>query len=67
MMLVSVFLLFASCMARPSPDSFVSTCGSQLVVNQTPFYFIGANAYWLIDYPSLVEPFFNKCKVMTEI
>ena len=50
---------------KASSPAFVRTNASQLVVDGVPFYFLGANSYWLIDWPNLVDPFFLQCNVIT--
>lgn len=64
-----VILYLMACMGKAStaPLDFVTSNGSQLVLNQAPFYFIGSDSYWLINYPDLVEPFFQKCNVCLTI
>ncbi|KAL6746884.1 glycoside hydrolase superfamily [Haematococcus lacustris] len=48
-------------------SSFVSRRGAQLLLDNRPFYFIGANAYWLMDVAKMshtrnqVDRFFKYC------
>ncbi|KAG1668430.1 hypothetical protein FOA52_015960 [Chlamydomonas sp. UWO 241] len=47
-------------LAITAQAGFVTRSGSQLQVDGTPFYFIGANAYWLMDTAdSEVDTFFE--------
>ncbi|GFR39986.1 hypothetical protein Agub_g519 [Astrephomene gubernaculifera] len=45
--------------------SYVKRCGHQLCIDGKPFYFMGANAYWLIDFvqrdKGTVDKFFDYC------
>eukprot|EP00198_Chlamydomonas_reinhardtii_P010500 XP_001699837.1 predicted protein [Chlamydomonas reinhardtii] len=43
-------LLLLAPVTPVSGTSFVKACGAQLCVDGKPWYFQGANAYWLIDY-----------------
>ncbi|PNH10658.1 Mannan endo-1,4-beta-mannosidase 1 [Tetrabaena socialis] len=52
-------------LAVMSRAGFVQRCGAQLCLDGSPFYFQGADSYWLIDYvkrdPSMIDTFFDYC------
>ncbi|PNH11950.1 Mannan endo-1,4-beta-mannosidase 1 [Tetrabaena socialis] len=59
-------LLLAALAGLPVADaSFVQRCGSHICVDNVPWYFQGANAYWLIDFVQkdrgMVDRFFDAC------
>ncbi|KXZ42513.1 hypothetical protein GPECTOR_139g669 [Gonium pectorale] len=56
----------AATLLPPSEEwEYVKPCGHQLCLYNKPWYFMGANAYWLIDFvkrdKGIVDRFFDRC------